>query len=68
MKLTITHTYTATKTTCSAVLKRGDTFGLFVEKGDVKPLYVWDSYAWIQANPRKVIYLLDDEEITETLK
>lgn len=68
MKLTITQTFTATKTTCRELVKNGIKTGMFMEKGDVAPLWVWQEYAWIQANPRKVIYLLEDEETAVCLK
>ena len=68
MKLTLTRTFTATKTTCADLVKSGRTTGMFVEKCDLAPLWIWPAYGWIQANPRKGIYLLDDEETSETLK
>ena len=68
MNFTITRTFTAKKITCGELVKNGVMSGRFIEKGDVKPLWVFRSYDWIQANPKKVIYLLDDEEITTCLK
>jgi len=63
MKLKLTQTYTAKKTTCGALVKSGQMHGLYVEKGDVKVSWVWNDYSWIQQNRRRVIYLLEDEEI-----
>ena len=68
MKLTLTRTFDATRMTCADLVKSEQTYGQFVEKQDLTPVYVDNAYAWIQANPRKVIYLLSNETTTETLK
>ena len=68
MKLTLTRTFRATKTTCADLVKSGRRLGRLVKRCDLAPLWIWPYYGWIQANPRKVIYLLDDEETSETLK
>jgi hypothetical protein len=68
MKFTVTRTFMAKRITCGELVKSGAMSGMFIEKDDVKPLWVWEAYSWIEANPKKVIYLLEDEEFTTCLK